>query len=225
MVDDNIFREVEDELRRERLRGYWNKYGLIVVAVAVLIIGTVVGVNLWKYWQTSQAEQAGSRYMKALELQREGKHSDAQQSFENLLSTGPQGYQILAKLQLAASMAGDGKQKQAAEIYEKLASDASVDPVLKGFAAIKAAMLTLDESAFSRLESQIKPLADGASSWRHSARELMALGAYKEQKYDVSITWLHKIAGDRDVPQDLKRRAQMLLDIIASKQAEAKATK
>ncbi|NJL09061.1 MAG: tetratricopeptide repeat protein, partial [Methylacidiphilales bacterium] len=56
----DIFREVEEEVRREKLRALWDKYGGLVLALAVAIVIGVAGWRGWEWWQHRQAEAAGS---------------------------------------------------------------------------------------------------------------------------------------------------------------------
>ena len=44
----DIFREVEEELRRDRAEELWKKYGRYVIALAALVILAVGGVQGWR---------------------------------------------------------------------------------------------------------------------------------------------------------------------------------
>ncbi len=44
----DIFREVDEEVRREQLKKLWERYSILIVAVAVLI---VAGVGGWRGYE------------------------------------------------------------------------------------------------------------------------------------------------------------------------------
>jgi hypothetical protein len=75
---DAIFREVDEELRREQLAKIWQQYGTYILGVASLII---VGVGGWKWLEarrTSQIEAASVKYDAANQLAIDGKADAAQ---------------------------------------------------------------------------------------------------------------------------------------------------
>ena len=67
MSDLEVFREVDEDYRRERMIAFWRRYGTIVLAAAVVVMLTAAGVS----YMTLRAEQ--------------GKEADTAQ-FEALLS-------------------------------------------------------------------------------------------------------------------------------------------
>ena len=62
----DIFNEVNEEVRREQLKRLWERYGIYLVALCVLI---VVGVGAWRgyeWWQGKQAAQSGAAFEQAV---------------------------------------------------------------------------------------------------------------------------------------------------------------
>ena len=51
----DIFQEVDEEVRREQLKKLWDRYGIVVIAAAVLIIAGVAGYRGYQYWLAKQA--------------------------------------------------------------------------------------------------------------------------------------------------------------------------
>jgi hypothetical protein len=65
LSDDSLFREVDEEFRRDQALKLWKRYGNYVVAVALAVIIGVAGFKGWEYWQTWRAETAGAAYHQA----------------------------------------------------------------------------------------------------------------------------------------------------------------
>ncbi len=127
---DMLSREIDEELRRERLLKLWDQYGTYIVAAAVLV---VVGVGGWKYYEYRQnlaAEAASTRYIIALRDYAVGKPGDAQKNLENMITTAPRGYATLARLRAGAYERSAGNPTEAIAIYSEVADDSSADPVL-----------------------------------------------------------------------------------------------
>ena len=57
MSDDSFVREVDEAVRQDEFKRLWDKYGLYIMAGAVLIVATVAGYKGWGYWQAKQAAE------------------------------------------------------------------------------------------------------------------------------------------------------------------------
>ena len=93
----DIFHEVDEEVRRERLQKLWERYGTYFIALAVLV---VLGVGAWRgyqWWQDKQAAAAGAKFEAALVLSQQGKHSEAEAAFAEIAAKAPAGYAMLAR--------------------------------------------------------------------------------------------------------------------------------
>jgi hypothetical protein len=111
--DDGLLREVEEELRRERLEKLWQQYGTYFIAAAVFVVLAVLGYKYWENSRMAAAEKAGARYEDALTLATQGKQGSATKEFENLAADGPAGYRTLSRLQLAGALVKEGKKTEA----------------------------------------------------------------------------------------------------------------
>ena len=62
----DIFREVDEDIRNERFKRLWDRFGPYVIGVAVLIVVVTAGYRGWQYWQNSQAAATGDRFVAAI---------------------------------------------------------------------------------------------------------------------------------------------------------------
>ncbi len=213
MSDQSFLREVDEAVRQERYKALWDKYGVYVLVLAVLIIVGVAGYNAWTFWRHSEAQKAGATFTEALTLD-DTEQAKAKEMLEGLSKTGPGGYRVLARFQLAAADAKAGKIDEAVAAYDALAKDSSVDRILQGVAALQAASLRLDKADFSEMESRLKPFIDQNSGWRFSARELLGLSAYKHNDMREAERQFSALLGDQGTPRSLRERADMMLALI-----------
>ena len=66
----DIFNEIDEDLRRERAKKIWEKYGNLIIAAAVLVVLIVAGWRAYEYYMQQQAEAAGEKFQDAVVLSR-----------------------------------------------------------------------------------------------------------------------------------------------------------
>lgn len=220
--DDGLLREVEEELRRERLANLWNQYGIYVVAAALLIVGSVAGTKIWQNQQIEAAQSAGAAYQSAMQSLANGKAEDAIKAFQDVRSGGQDGYQTLAALQLAGAQLEKGQTGEAKAAYDKVAADSSADPLLRDFAVLQSVALDIGNTDFTAVQNRLTPLMKPTSPWQGNARELVALSAFHAKKYDVAQEHLRAIVSDPKSAAGLIQRANTLLASIAAIEVRSK---
>lgn len=211
----DFIREVEEEYRRDKAIEAWKRYQNWIIAGAILI---VLATGAWRFWETRQkqaAEAAGARFETAIQLAREGKPQEAEAAFLDIARAGPPGYAALARFRAAHEIA-DRNAAEAVTIYDALASDAAVEPMLQNVARLRAALLRVDEAGADEIKRRLEPLAAPASAFRHSARELLGLAALKAGDYEGAGRWFDMIMADPQAPQGLRERAGTMLGLVAA---------
>ncbi len=211
---DSFLREVDEAVRQDQYRKLWDNYGVYALAGALLIVAGVAAYKGWSYWQERQAQDAGAKFSEALTLEGGDDEAKAHELLTSLAAQGPEGYRALARFQLAAAEAKAGDIDKAVADYDALASDASVDQILQGHAALQAAALRLDKADYAEMERRLKGLVDSNSAWRFSARELLGLSAYRLNNMREAEKQFSALIGDKDTPPNLRERADMMLALI-----------
>ena len=102
------------------------------------------------------------------------------------------------------------------QIYDAIAADAAVDPLLQQAAKLRAAYLRIDDADQAEIKQRIEPLAAPTSPFRHTARELLGLAALKAGDMPGAGRWLDMVVADPQTPQSTRDRAQTLLGLVAS---------
>src|SRR5437773_8168773 len=77
----DIFREIDEELRRDNLRKLWSRYGRYLIALAVVVLLIAGGIVAWRDHQLTERRAQSTRYAAALSLAREGKDAEAAKVF------------------------------------------------------------------------------------------------------------------------------------------------
>jgi hypothetical protein len=224
MSDRDFFREVDEAVRQDRYKQLWDQYGLYVIAAAAAVVLAVAGHKAWTYWQDKQAKEAGAKFTQALSLEEGPEAAKAREMLAALAESGPEGYRVLARFQLAAADAKAGDVDKAVAAYDALARDARVDSILRGHAELQAAGLRLDKADYAEMEKRLKGLIDSNSAWRFSARELLGLSAYRLNNMREAEKQFSALISDQGTPPNLRERADMMLALIVGTPQASSAT-
>jgi hypothetical protein len=208
-----LFDEVDEEVRREQLKKLWDQYSIYIIACAFLIIAAVGGWRGYQYLEAKKAAEAGAAFDKAVELSEENKHGEAEAAFAELARNGPSGYRTLARLRVAGQVANRDTQ-EAAKMFDDIAADRSVGAKLQDLAKIRAAGLLLDTASYPTILRRLEPLTAPEAIYRHSARELLALSAWRANDMTAARHWLDLIANDAETPPSMRSRAEALQALL-----------
>jgi hypothetical protein len=219
----DIFREVDEDLRREQLRKLWDRFAPWVIGAAVLIVVVVAGYKGWEYWKLRQAQASGDRFIAALQLADQGKHDEAITALAALEKNGSGDYPILAGFRIAAEKAATGDHAGAIAEYDAIAARGGLSDDIRTLARLRAALLVVDEVDFPDLKKRIGDLATVGNPWRHSAREILGLGAWRAGDLAAAKSYYDEISNDQETPADLRQRSQLMLALIAAAQSPSAA--
>lgn len=210
----DIFNEVDEEVRRERLKRLWDRYGIILIALAVLL---VAGIGAWRgyeWWQGKKAEAAGTQFEQAVTLSEQGKQKEAEAAFAKLAAEAPSGYQTLAQFRAAAGLV-KSKPEEAIKAYDKLATDPAISSTLQDLAIVRSALLQVDKVPFDQLKRKLEPVAQDGRPFRATARELLALSAWGHKDYTQAQSYVDSLMADPQTSPAMRSRVQLLASLIA----------
>jgi hypothetical protein len=203
----DIFDEVKEELRAERARKLWVRYGGVLAGVALVAVAAVGGWQGWRWYEQRQAGQVALTFME-VHRAAEAPGADlraAGERFAALAQGAPEGYKILASLRAAALKAETGDRDAALAMWDQVAADGSAPRLYRDLASLMWALHGLETQDPAALESRLAPLV--GSAWGASARELQALVAIRRGERTEAKKNLEALAADVTAPQGVRERA------------------
>jgi hypothetical protein len=210
----DVFREVDEEVRREQLKKLWERYGNYVVAAAVLVVAAIAAWRGYQWWEAKKAAEAGAAFEVASTLAETGKPSDAEAAFAKIAADGTSAYRHLASLREAAELARTDA-KTAVAAYDKIAADGAVGPVLQDLAGVRAAALLIDAGTFGEAQRKLEPLAGADRTFRHTARELLVLASWRAGDATGAKRWIDMVMSDAQTPPATRARVEVLVALSA----------
>lgn len=211
MTDESIYREVDEEVRQEEYKKLWQRYGHLVIAAVSAVLIVVGGYELSKYYQRGETEKASIAYFEGLKRASEGKFDDAVGALGAIKHAG---YGQLAKLKEANILAEKGQIKEAVAAYDAFAANAANDAVLVQLARIRAGYASVDTATLDDIKKRIGEFDLDTSPWRHQAREILGLTAFRLNDYKMADDNVRKLLDDQLTPEGMRERARVLLQLL-----------
>jgi hypothetical protein len=218
----DIFREVDEEIRRDKATIFWNRHGSKLIAGALAIVLAVGGWRFYDDYSFKERAAMGARFEAAVTEAAAGKI----EALADLAKLKSGTYPSLARFRLAGELAtkavDEAGRKDAVSAFDAIAADAALPADWRDLARLRAALVLVDAGSFDEVETRLMPLTAPVSHYRHSAREAMALAAYRAGKFDKALDALQAIILDTEAPASLRQRAEILLAVVRSGPAGAK---
>ncbi|MSO71609.1 MAG: tetratricopeptide repeat protein [Alphaproteobacteria bacterium] len=211
-MTDELLREVDEDIRRERYERLWQRYGSYVIAAAIGIVGLTAGVEAYRQYGIRQSEALSERYVLSVNSALRGDDPQgAIRALAALAADTTTGYSALARLQQAALIAKLGDLPGALEIYDSVAGDRSMPPALRELAVMLGALNAVEREDATAIERRVVSINVATSPWRFSAREAIALAALRAGDMDRARGLLRALADDFAAPSGVRGRAAELL--------------
>ncbi|MEL7230335.1 MAG: tetratricopeptide repeat protein [Pseudomonadota bacterium] len=217
MSDDSFFREVEEELRSEKLQSFWDRFGKYLIALAVAIVVGVGRYNYYEYAKQTEAAASGDAFMAAVDLAQEGKSDEALSKLEELEQEAGPAYRALARLRAASELAQKGDKKAAAAEFDAVVADNAVDQNLRSIARLRAGYLMVDIGTLNDVQTRVTPLTGPTGPYRFSAQEILGLAHFKAGDLQKSFDQFAELSRSPDVPSAMRQRIGVMLGVIAAR--------
>ncbi len=208
----DIFREVEEDVRRERFEKLWKQYGDYAIALVAAIVIAVAGYKLWDRYETQQRQNAASAFMAAQQASESGNGPAAAAAFGEIAKTAPGGYAALARLAEADALLAAGNRSDAIAAYKTIA--AKDDSPIGNVARIRAAWASVETAPKSDEETLLAPLTGPTSPWRFLAREILAYSDYHAGALKQAQTEFESLGKESDAPRGLRARAAAIATFL-----------
>ena len=213
MKSEELFREIEEDLRRDRMVGLWRRYGGIVIGAALLVVVATAGKVFWDHRQAQVRAEEAERFGAAQRILTSGKQAEAADAFAAIAADGATGFAELARLKEAEARASAGDAAAARTALTEMQGQAS-DPILRDLATLTLVEGQLGDGDPAELKKLLEPLAAPEAPWRNRARELLALVAIRAGNLDEARTLLSGLSQEAGVIPSQQRRAAELLEAI-----------
>jgi hypothetical protein len=212
-VSDDLFREVDEEVRQERYIKIWKRYGIYIIALVLTIILITVGIVVWRDLQRSALESNSEGLISAIAASSD-RQNEALEQLKVLGDGASQGYRLLAQLREGAILSKMGDIAGAVKIYDNIALDNSQDKIYRDLASVLAVSHGMSKMSLGEVEDRMATIIGETNPWRYSARELVATAIMVSGNKKRAIKEFKPLVEDTKAPAGVRARAAEMLVIL-----------
>jgi len=205
----DIFREVEEDVRRERMQKLWKAYGNYAIVLLALLFAGIGGWQFWQRHEIAERQKISDAFIAAQRITNPGAAAGA---FVDLARTAPKGYSLVARLSQANAMLASGQGPGAIDLYKQIAKEDN--GIIGAVARLRAAWALADTNKRTDLTELLAPLDQPGGAWRQSAREVLAYADYRAMNSKAALAKYSELALDPESPEALRARAKAMLQYL-----------
>lgn len=204
---ETFLREVDENLRRDQLRGMARRFGPLIIAGVVLLLAAVGG---WLYWQDKQQKDAARDTEQLAVIYKNIAATNmaaVPQRLDALAKGGSDAIRASALFTRAAVAIEANDRPTAIAQYHQIADDKGLPAPYRDLGLIRATTLEFDALKPEQVIARMQPMTKPGSPWFGSAGELTGMALIKQGKKLEAGRQFAAIAADRQAPDSIRARA------------------
>lgn len=199
----DLFVEVDEAMKQERLEKLWQQYGGFVIGfLFMIILGTAANAG-YGSWKTSKNQAQTASFLKATD---DNDQTALSEISPELLS--------LIDIKQAGLATQEANKAEATSLYNAISNDKDAYTPVKQIADYIA--LSAQDNTAGKITALTSLVADETHPWRfHAYLDLAVLEATVNNDYTKARGYLKRLVDENNIPTSLKKKAQSL-DILYS---------
>jgi len=212
--NEAFLREVDEELRRDQMAGFWTRWGRWVAVAVLVALAAFGGWIWWQHEQTKKNDLLGEQMAGVLADLEAGKDKDVAARLKPLIDSGNPGYRATARFASAGMKLQKDDLKGAAADFKAVADDAAVPKPFRDLALIRQTAAEYDTLKPADIVARLKPLAQKGNPWFGSAGEMVAIAYINMNQPKLAGPLYAEISKDKTVPDTLRSRAVQMAGVL-----------
>ncbi|MEA3064325.1 MAG: hypothetical protein QOJ27_764 [Sphingomonadales bacterium] len=208
--NETFYREVDEELRRDQLKTYWERFGKLVIAGILLVLALIGGFIWWQNHKQVKAGERGEQLISAFDDISARRKAAAMAKLDALAKSGSEGHRAAALLTKADLAVEAGDLKGAAAAFRQVADDGDLAQPYRDAALVRMTAVELDTLPPQAVVDRLKGLAVAGNPWFGSAGEMVAISYIKLNKPQQAAALFAAMAKDKQLPDTLRSRATQM---------------
>ncbi len=207
----DIFDEVNEDLRQEKIEQFWKENGKFILICAFLTVAMTAATVYWRHWQMQVNTSKTSALIQATA-------AEGTEELEKFAAVAGKEHGALAKLIAAAKLVENDEPEKAAILYAEVAG-ADIDKIYRDYAMVQSLGRLLDgaEPNYADIETRLTAVVSEKGPWSALAREYLALSQAAQGKYALAAETIEMLVAASDTPDEMRARALMWRDLFSAK--------
>ena len=211
---DALVREVDDAVRTDQYKHIWDNYGRYIIgAVVVALLG--FGAFLFFSGQSDADREKNTEVLvQSLDQLEAGNLDKADETISDLAENGRGGAKAQAQMLRAGIAQEQGRNAEAAALFEQVAANDDIPQSLRDLAELRAVIAGYDDLEPSEVIERLTTLAAEGEPYFGSAGEILAMAHLDNGDRKRAGELFAKLSKADDVPETVKGRARQMASVL-----------
>ena len=204
----NIFREVDEDIRKERYINLFRKYGVYVISIIVIIVGTLAGIQFYSGYQVDKNEMLFAEYINIIE-------NNSDDTLEKLSDSGNTSNLFLNGMYLLKRsdlLVASGQIDQATLLLSEAIENNALNKIHNDVAIYKLLMINIETLSIEEIKSYQNKLISEVDAF-YLTEELIAIKFLIEGQKEDAIKKFSELSTNNSVPIEIKNRSAVFIKI------------
>jgi hypothetical protein len=213
-ITDTFVREVDENLRRDRMRELSKKYSGWMTAAIILFLAASGGFIYWQNYKAKQTEKQVEQMSQVFADIGAGKFANAPKQLDTLANKGSKSVRATALFARAALALEQKDTKLATATYREIAGDSGLPKPYRDTALLRQTALEFDSMKPEDVIARLQPFVKPGEPWFGTAGEMTAVALMKQGKSRDAGNLFAAIARDKHAPESLRARAVQIASTL-----------
>ena len=204
----NIFREVDEDIRKERYINLFRKYGVYAIAIIVIIVGTLAGIQFYSGYQVNKNEMLFAEYINIIE-------NNSDDTLEKLSDSGNTSNLFLNGMYLLKRsdlLVASSQIDQATLLLSEAIENNTLNKIHNDVAIYKLLMLNIETFSIEEIKSYQNKLISEVDAF-YLTEELIAIKFLIEGQKEDAIKKFSELSKTNNLPAEIKNRSAVFIKI------------
>ncbi len=204
----NIFREVDEDIRKERYINLFRKYGVYAIAIIVIIVGTLAGIQFYSGYQVNKNEMLFAEYINIIE-------NNSDDTLEKLSDSGSTSNLFLNGMYLLKRsdlLVASGQIDQATLLLSEAIENNTLNKIHNDVAIYKLLMINIETLSIEEIKSYQNKLISEVDAF-YLTEELIAIKFLIEGQKEDAIKKFSELSTNNSVPIEIRNRSVVFIKI------------
>ena len=207
-MSEPLEREIDEELRKKQLNSIWDRFGIYLIGLVIVVILSVGGYETVGYINKINSEKISDQFESALELVRDNEEVMAKNIFIEI-SEASNGYSGLSLFNLSNLSYNSGNYDEALLYLKKASQNEEISKKIRDFAILRSGFIMLEKNRIEEIEEILGVLLNDGTTFSFHAKEIIALAYYRDGRYKKSSEIFKEISNDASAPSTISVRAKI----------------
>ena len=205
----DIFDEVSEELKQDRLIQIWKKYSKYIISFLFITIISIFSYQLFIYWDKKKLEANSQQFFNAIDKLENKKYEESSRIFFKSSNEDNEGYRVLSLFGLAETNYKSGNINEMILNYKNIYEDTNVDLYYRDLSRLLSVMKD-NVSTFDQQINILKPILNSPSKLQLLAAELEVMLHIKFENINEALVKLNNLLIRPDISLEQKSRLELI---------------